>query len=75
MRKATTIVTALGLFGIIGLTPVTGGPAANTDRSTEFKLAQAQDTGATKSSTSKSKSKKVAKKPKPKKKQRYERSN
>jgi hypothetical protein len=73
MRKTTTIVAALGLFGIIGLTPVIGGPAANTDRSTEFKVAQAEDTGATKSSTSKSK--KAAKKPKPKKKQRYERSN
>jgi hypothetical protein len=73
MRKTTTIVAALGLFGIIGLTPVIGGPAANTDRSTEFQVAQAQDTSAAKRSTSKSK--KVAKKPKPKKKQRYERSN
>jgi hypothetical protein len=73
MHKTTMIVAALGLFGIVGLAPVIGGPAANTDRSIEFKVAQTQDTGATKSSTTKSK--KAAKKPKPKKKQRYERSN
>jgi hypothetical protein len=75
MYKTIVIVAALGLFGMIGLTPVIAG-TANSEGSTEFRVAQAQETGGTASSKSKSKSKKVAKKKsKPTKKQRYERSN
>ena len=71
--KTAAVVAALGLFGVIGLTPAMAGSALNTDRSAEFKVAQSQET--TGAATSKAKSKKAAKKPKPTKKQRYERSN
>ena len=74
MRRTTVIVAALGIFGLIGSTPVVAGPAASTDEPTQFEFAkytqyaqyQATETVGASSTT---------KKKKPKKKQRYERSN
>ena len=55
MSKTAAVVSALGLFGVIGLTPAMAGSALNTDRSAEFKVAQSPET--TGAATSKAKSK------------------